>query len=245
MLLSFHSYKGGTGKTTFVGNLGVMLSQKGKKVCIIDTDVNGPGLHSLFDIRYEMTLIDFLQGVCAAEDIVYKYGDTDLYIVPSKACEEDISAMFNTPGEARDKLLNLMKKLQEKLGIDDFLFDCSPGINKSSLLTMNLVDKAIIVSTIDVQDIRGTYVLSSMSSKLGTHAALLFNRIPVEKRNDITSIVSDFSDKLGTELLGLISYDDFVGKTWSRKIAMQDDPECDYCVELKTISEKILEEKYT
>jgi len=240
MLLSFHSYKGGTGKTTFVGNLGVMLSQKGNKVCIIDTDVNGPGLHSLFDIRYDMTLIDYLQGVCSAEDVVYKYSDTGVYVVPSKACEEDISAMFNTPGEARDKILSLVKKLEDKLEIDHFLFDCSPGINKSSLLTMNIVDKAVIVSTIDIQDIRGTYVLSSMSAKLETHAALLFNRIPAEKRDDIMSIVSDFSNKLGTELLGLITYDDYVAKSWSRKIAMQDDPECEYCHELKKIAEKLV-----
>ncbi|SFM33715.1 MinD/ParA family ATP-binding protein [Methanolobus profundi] len=240
MFLSFHSYKGGTGKTTFVGNLGVMLAQQGKKVCIIDTDVNGPGLHSLFDIRYDKTLIDFLQGLCSADEVVYKYEDTDVYIVPSKACEEDISAMFSTPGEAREKLLDLIKKTGDRMGIDHFLFDCSPGINRSSLLTMNIVDKAIIVSTIDIQDIRGTYVLSSMASKLGTHAALLFNRIPLDKKDDINEIVGDFSDKLGTELLGLISYDESVARTWSRKIPMKDDPDCGYCSQMRSIAEKLI-----
>lgn len=240
MLLSFHSYKGGTGKTTFVGNLGVMLARQGRKVCIIDTDVNGPGIHSLFDIRYDMTLIDFLQGVCRADDVVYRYDDTDVHIVPSKACEEDISAMFNTPGEAREKLLELVRKIRDRLGIDHFLFDCSPGINKSSLLTMNIVDKAIIVSTIDIQDIRGTYLLSGMSSKLGTHANLLFNRVPRDKKDEIAEIVADFSNKLGTELLGLIAYDESVAKTWSRKIAMKDNPDCEYCVQLKGLAERLI-----
>ncbi|WP_407356225.1 MinD/ParA family protein [Methanolobus sp. WCC5] len=240
MLLSFHSYKGGTGKTTFVGNLGVMLAGQDKKVCIIDTDVNGPGIHSLFDIRYDMTLIDFLQGVCKADEVIYRHEDTGVYVVPSKACEEDISAMFGTPGEAKEKLLDLIKKIRESYGIEHFLFDCSPGINKSSLLTMNIVDKATIVSTIDIQDIRGTYLLSNMSARLGTQAALLFNRIPRDKKNDISEIVSDFSNKLGTELLGLISYDESVAKTWSRKIAMKDDQDCEYCIQVKKIAEKLL-----
>ncbi|KXS40661.1 MAG: cell division inhibitor [Methanolobus sp. T82-4] len=242
MLLSFHSYKGGTGKTTLVGNLGVLLARDGSKVCIVDTDVNGPGLHSLFDIKYDLTLIDFLQGRCRAQDVVYKHDHEgiELYIVPTRACEEDISSLFNTPGEAREKMSELIKVLQRDLSIEHLLFDCSPGINRSSLLTMNLVDKATIICTVDVQDIRGTYILSSMAEKLGTRANLLFNRTPGDKQKEIDEVIKDFSNKLGTDLLGSIAFDDYVARAWSRKLVMEEDPECDYCLQLRSIAEKLV-----
>ncbi|MBN2111106.1 MAG: MinD/ParA family protein [Methanosarcinaceae archaeon] len=240
MLLSFHSYKGGTGKTTLVGNLGVLLAMGGKKVCIVDTDVNGPGIHSLFDIKYDMTLIEFLQGRCRAKDIVYKHGDLELYIIPARACEEDLSSFFNTPAEAREKMSGLINILQKDFLMDHILFDCSPGINRSSLLTMNLVDKASIISTVDVQDIRGTYILSGMADKLGTRANLLFNRTPRDKQKEIEDVMEDFSNKLGAILLGSITFDDHVARAWSRKLVMEDDPECDYCRQLKAIAEKLV-----
>ncbi|WP_135390396.1 MinD/ParA family ATP-binding protein [Methanolobus halotolerans] len=242
MLLSFHSYKGGTGKTTFVGNLGVLLAKRGGKVCIVDTDVNGPGIHSLFNIKYDMTLIDFLQGRCRAEDIIYEYdGDgLELYIVPTRACEEDISSLFDTPAEAREKMSELINALQRDLLIEHLIFDCSPGINRSSLLTMNLADKATIICTIDVQDIRGTYILSNMADKLGTKANLLFNRTPRDKQKEIEEVIKDFSNKLGTYLLGSMTFDDYVARAWSRKLVMEEDPECDYCLQLKTIAEKFV-----
>ncbi|WP_406661268.1 MinD/ParA family protein [Methanolobus sp. ZRKC3] len=240
MLLSFHSYKGGTGKTTLVGNLGILLAKNGQRVCIIDTDVSGPGIHSLFDIKYEKTLIDFLQDACNAKDVVYEYGDLDLFIVPTRACEEDISTFFKTPQEARSKMKELIKSIKSEFHIDYFLFDCSPGINKSSLLVMNIADEATIISTIDVQDIRGTYILSSMADKLGTHANLLFNRTPKDKQKEIGDVVKDFSDKLGTNLLGSIPFDESVARTWSRKIVMLDDPGCAYCVHLKDIADKLV-----
>ncbi|WP_406657696.1 MinD/ParA family protein [Methanolobus sp. ZRKC2] len=240
MLLSFHSYKGGTGKTTLVGNLGVLLAMGGEKVCIVDTDVNGPGIHSLFDIKYNLTLIDFLQGKCRADDVVYKHNELELYIVPARACEEDISSLFNTPTEAKEKMSELINVLQRDLSMDHLLFDCSPGINRSSLLTMNLVDKATIISTVDVQDIRGTYILSSMADKLGTRANLLFNRTPRDKQQEIEAVIKDFSNKLGTDLLGSITFDDHVARAWSRKLVMEDDPECDYCLQLKSIAKKLI-----
>jgi MinD-like ATPase involved in chromosome partitioning or flagellar assembly len=213
---------------------------RGERVCIIDTDVNGPGIHSLFNIRYELTLVDFLQGTCRPSDVVYRYGNNELYIVPSKACEEDIITMFDTPREARDKILGLVNSMHKDLSIDHLLFDCSPGINRSSLLAMNIADRATIISTIDVQDIRGTYLLSSMADKLGTRAYLLFNRTPYDKRKEIDEVVKDFSKKLGTRLMGSISYDNSVARAWSCKLVMEDEPDCDYCLQLKEIADKLI-----
>ncbi len=241
MLLSFHSYKGGTGKTTFVSNLGVHLAQQGQKICIIDTDVNGPGLHSLFDVHFSATLVDFLQDECKITEIIYKpYKNMDLYIIPSKACEEDITSMFNSPGDAKDKMLEIIKFLKRQLQVDHVLFDCSPGINKSSLLTMNIADRATIVSTIDIQDIRGTYILSNMSSKLGTKSNLLFNRTPRDKSDEIYAIVAEFSKKLGASLLGSLTFDDTVARTWSRKLVVLEEKDCDYCQQLRTIATRLL-----
>lgn len=241
MLLSFHSYKGGTGKTTFVSNLGIHLAQQGQKICIIDTDVNGPGLHSLFDMKLSATLVDFLRGECKINEIVYKpYNNLEFYIVPSRACEEDISSMFNSPGEAKNKMLEVIKFLKKQFHVEHILFDCSPGINKSSLLIMNLADRATIVSTIDVQDIRGTYILSNMSSKLGTRANLLFNKTPVDKSEEINNIVAEFSGRLGTSLLGLLTFDDTVARIWSRKVVMLEEKDCDYCHQLRIIAARLL-----
>ena len=105
---------------------------------------------------------------------------------------------------------------------------------------MNIVNKATIISTIDVQDIRGTYILSSMADKLGTHANLVFNRTPRDKQKEIDGIVKDFSDNLGTNLLGSIAFDESIARTWSRKIAMLDDPECDYCTHLREIAQGLI-----
>jgi len=224
-----------------VSNLGVHLAQQGQKICIIDTDVNGPGLHSLFDVHFSATLVDFLRDECKISEIIYKpYKNMDLYIIPSKACEEDITSMFNSPGEAKDKMLEIIKFLKRQLQVDHVLFDCSPGINKSSLLTMNIADRATIVSTIDIQDIRGTYILSNMSSKLGTKANLLFNRTPRDKSDEINGIVAEFSKKLGTSLLGSLTFDDTVARTWSRKLVVVEEKDCDYCQQLRTIATRLL-----
>jgi MinD-like ATPase involved in chromosome partitioning or flagellar assembly len=241
MLLSFHSYKGGTGKTTFLSNLGVYFAQQGQKIGIIDTDVNGPGIHSLFDINFSKTLVDFLRDECKISDIIYKpYENLEFYIIPAKACEEDITSMFNSPTQAKDKMLEIVKFMNKNLNLDHVLFDCSPGINKSSLLIMNIADRATIVSTIDVQDIRGTYILSNMSSKLGTKANLLFNKTPKDKSDEINDIVADFCKKLGTSLLGLITFDDTVARTWSRKLVIIEEKDCDYCQQLCNIAKKLL-----
>ena len=47
--IAFHSYKGGTGKTTIAANLASLLAKKGYRVFLLDLDVYAPSLHSYFD----------------------------------------------------------------------------------------------------------------------------------------------------------------------------------------------------
>ncbi len=223
-----------------VGNIGQHLAKSGHKVCLIDSDVNGPGLHSLFDLKFKNSLIEFLKGQCNIEDIIYKADDDlELYLIPSRVCEDDISAFFKTPSDAKKKMLEIVDFVESKYGVDYVIFDSSPGINKSSLLVMNMSDKATVVCTIDRQDIRGAYVLVNMARKLETNVHLVFNKIPVDHSDEIDTAIEEFCESLNAELLGILTYDEVVAKTWSRKLVMSDDQECEYCDQVMELVEKL------
>lgn len=47
--IAFHSYKGGTGKTTIAANLAAFWALKGYRVALLDLDVYAPSLQSYFE----------------------------------------------------------------------------------------------------------------------------------------------------------------------------------------------------
>jgi flagellar biosynthesis protein FlhG len=55
--------KGGVGKSSFASNLAVALTHRGKKVLLIDTDIEASNLHTFVGVNYpRFTLDDFLNG---------------------------------------------------------------------------------------------------------------------------------------------------------------------------------------
>ncbi len=46
--ITFYSYKGGVGRTLALANVAMRLSEFKKKVCMIDFDLEAPGLHHKF-----------------------------------------------------------------------------------------------------------------------------------------------------------------------------------------------------
>ena len=52
LTIAFHSYKGGTGKTSHCLNFGTCLAKDfGQKVCILDFDFYGPSLIHTFGLK--------------------------------------------------------------------------------------------------------------------------------------------------------------------------------------------------
>ena len=49
-IISIHSFRGGTGKSNTTANLAALLAADQKRVGVIDTDIQSPGIHVLFGI---------------------------------------------------------------------------------------------------------------------------------------------------------------------------------------------------
>src|SRR3954471_21790081 len=72
VVVSIHSFRGGTGKSNTTANIAALLAGSGKRVGVIDADIQSPGIHVLFGIAgHEVTgsLNAFLWGERAIADI--------------------------------------------------------------------------------------------------------------------------------------------------------------------------------
>ncbi len=68
--IAFHSYKGGTGKTTIGANFAASLTKEGYKVSLIDLDVYAPSLQSYFDVEPSKSINDYLYSNAEVEDVM-------------------------------------------------------------------------------------------------------------------------------------------------------------------------------
>ncbi len=239
MWISFHSYKGGTGKTNIAGNLACYLAKTGHRVGLVDTDVSGPGIHSLFSLKMSKTLVDYLMDRGNPEDIVYRRGKEEFYIIPSHATEEDLVSYAKDPAKAKEKLQMLLRDFESRYNLEHIIFDCSPGLNRSSLLVMGMAEFSIVVCTLDKQDIRGTYVISGVAQRMRSRPYILFNKIPRNKYEASKETLEDLSRKFGLEPVGAILYDEAMAGTWSRKIVVHAYPDSEYSKQIRELWERI------
>ncbi|NJR49613.1 MAG: MinD/ParA family protein [Leptolyngbyaceae cyanobacterium CSU_1_3] len=179
-IISIHSFRGGTGKSNVTSNLATLIARSGKRVGVVDTDIQSPGIHILFGLEEEQiryTLNDYLWGRCAIEEAVYdltpmlKQKQTffgkqgSLYLIPSSIKMSDISRILREGYDARllnDGLHNLVRRLK----LDYLLIDTHPGINEETLLSIILSDVFILILRPDKQDYQGTAVAVDVARKL-------------------------------------------------------------------------------
>jgi receptor protein-tyrosine kinase len=87
------------GKTTVVGNLGISLTEIGKRVLLIDGDLRRPRLHKMFDEPNSWGLSDILREKNGIEElpldaITRKTSVPHLYLLPSGAPVENVFGLL-------------------------------------------------------------------------------------------------------------------------------------------------------
>jgi cellulose biosynthesis protein BcsQ len=84
-IITFYSYKGGVGRSMTVANVGVLLSQWGYNVLLVDFDLEAPGLHTFFRpfidlacVKERDGVVDFLDTIESREDMPSLSGYIDI-----------------------------------------------------------------------------------------------------------------------------------------------------------------------
>jgi MinD-like ATPase involved in chromosome partitioning or flagellar assembly len=182
-VVSIHSFRGGTGKSNVTANLAVLTARAGKRVGIVDTDVQSPGIHVLFGFdedRVERCLNDYLWGRCAIEETAYDVsanvaGTTPgaaVFLIPSSLRTGEIARVLRE-GYDVSRLNDGFADLQQTLRLDYLFIDTHPGVNEETLLSIAVSDTLVIVLRTDHQDYQGTAVTVDLARRLETPRILL------------------------------------------------------------------------
>ena len=189
--LAFHSYKGGTGKTSLVINLGALYAKQGANVCLLDYDFRAPSLNVLFKAKPAFWLNDYLEEKCGIVDTLVDESDRlNLrgklwvgYANPSLEALTDIMSKDRKwEVKALTKTLAGKKEILEQKKVDYLIFDTSPGAQYSSINALAGVDLVPLVMKADEFDLEGTKELSKgVYQALGKKSGIILNKIPVEQ----------------------------------------------------------------
>jgi MinD-like ATPase involved in chromosome partitioning or flagellar assembly len=187
-IISVHSFRGGTGKSNTIANLSALLATGGKRVGVIDADIQSPGIHVLFNLDttvLKYSLNDYLWGKCeikqAAYDVTPKAEIKDsgrIYLIPSSIKAGEIARILREGYDVG--LLNEgFHTLIKELDLDTLLIDTHPGLNEETLISIAISDALIIVLRPDQQDYQGTGVTVEVARRLEVPKMLLLvNKTP-------------------------------------------------------------------
>ncbi len=198
--IAFHSYKGGTGKTTIACNLAAMLSLKGYNVSLLDLDVYAPSLHAYFDYAPNKWINDLLIENSDLNEIMVDMTPTltkyaaestkkigKLLVGFSNPQKEEIYKLEGTikTANANIQLLRRFVQLREDL-ISDYesdyvILDTSPGIRYWSINSLAIADVLFLTLKFGDLDIEGTIKMANdiygSFTKFGSKSFLLLNLV--------------------------------------------------------------------
>jgi chromosome partitioning protein len=198
--IAFHSYKGGTGKTTIACNLAAMLSLKGYNVSLLDLDVYAPSLHAYFDYSPNKWINDLLFENSDLNEIMVDMTSTitryaadrtkkigRLLVGFSNPQKEEVYRLEGSikTANANIQLLRRFVQLREDLVSDyesDYvILDTSPGIRYWSINSLAVADVLFLTLKFGDLDIDGTIKMANdiygSFTKFGSKSFLLLNLV--------------------------------------------------------------------
>lgn len=179
--IAFYSYKGGVGRTLALSNIAMRLADFGKKVILLDLDLEAPGLHTKFsnfqrDRKVDSGIVDYIYEYAVHHKVPAKIApyahhlndvSFSLDLIPAgnpKSAEywRKLSAinwyelLYGENATGIAFFLDLKEKIEKEYQPDYFLIDTRTGITDISSLTISLLaDRLVILSANNQENLEG------------------------------------------------------------------------------------------
>ncbi len=252
-LITIHSFRGGTGKSNSTANLASLMALRGKRIGIIDTDIQSPGIHVLFNLdvtRVEFALNDYLWGNCpiekAAHDVTYSLGElppeasqSRIFLIPSSVRSGEIARVLRE-GYDVARLNDGIQRVVRELELDFLFIDTHPGVNEETLLSIAISDKFLLVMRPDNQDFQGTAVTVELAHRLDVKEILLIvNKVPPGTDQDLLKAKIETSYR--APVIGMLPLNGELASLGSSSLFAMRYPEHPITQTLNSIVDRLLE----
>jgi pilus assembly protein CpaE len=202
-VISVFSPKGGVGKTTLATNLAIALAGEGKKVLVMDVNLQFGDSAMAFKLSPEFCITDMAKDIQALsqlepDEYIAKH-PSGVYVLSSPKRPED--AAFMTTEHIR-AMVDLLKKKFRYI-----VMDCPNYLNDLVWSCFQVSESVLLVSTLDITTIKNVKNALKLMLSLGlaqSKIKLVFNKV-----NEKFGIrVSEVEDTLGMKAWASIPSDD-------------------------------------
>lgn len=131
----------GEGKSTTVANLAIVTALSGQKVLVVDADLRKPKLADYLGLEGGAGLTDILVGRAQATDVIQRWGETNLYVLPAGKIPPNPSELLGS--KAMAALIHSFEST-----FDTVLFDAPPllPVTDAAVLATNTGGALLMVA---------------------------------------------------------------------------------------------------
>jgi tetratricopeptide (TPR) repeat protein/MinD-like ATPase involved in chromosome partitioning or flagellar assembly len=202
--ITFYSYKGGVGRSLALSNVASRLAELGKSVCVIDFDLEAPGLHFKFPKFHkieniEKGIVDYIYAFNTEGKMPESIKDFSIELKPKNKATNKItmipagnikqsdywhklskinwsSLFYKEESEGLSFFLDLKERIKKEIKPDFLLIDSRTGITDIAGITLRiLANQVVILAANNEENKEGSIrIIKSLLNKENA----LFNETP-------------------------------------------------------------------
>jgi len=258
-----HSFRGGVGKTTVAVNLAGLLASQGRRVGIIETNLQAPGLHYLFGITDpKRTINRYLRGEGSLMEAAYDVSDRlapaptatatspggrapagpriggRLFLIPASDEVRDMAYMWSRDVDT-ELFTQGFTQLASDLSLDILLVDTDPGLDRQTFFALDAADSLVIVMSPDAQGYRGTAAAVHVAQRLKIPTILVVVN-KVLPSSDAEAVKGRVASLCGGAATVLLPFAEDVMALASEGLFILQSPDHPFTKALCTVAEQLL-----